>query len=80
MTNERIRPAGVPETAYWDQDDHEWVVAQHNGDGQLHGIVTYYRPDGTRAQERPRAVSFRESKKQYAYRKEHPRVGRAPDT
>jgi len=41
-----MRPPGVPDTAYW--EDNEWVVAQRNGDGELHGIVTYYRPDGTR--------------------------------
>jgi antitoxin component YwqK of YwqJK toxin-antitoxin module len=48
MTNEVRRPAGIPDTAYWDQDDNEWVVAQRNGDGEFHGVVTYYRPDGTR--------------------------------
>lgn len=47
MTNQQ-RPAGVPDAAYWDDSDNEWVLAQRDGDGEFHGLVTYYRPDGTR--------------------------------
>lgn len=47
MTNQQ-RPAGVPDAAFWDEGDQEWVLAQRNGDGQFQGLVTYYRPDGTR--------------------------------
>src|SRR5262245_21291508 len=47
MTN-NSRPAGVPAAATWDQDDNEWVLANRNAAGKLHGLVTYYRPDGTR--------------------------------
>ena len=42
------RPPGVPAAATWDAGDNEWVLAQHDADGELHGLVTYYRPDGTR--------------------------------
>ncbi len=44
----RPRPRGVPEGAYWDEDDNEWVLAEKNADGEFHGLVTWYRPDGTR--------------------------------
>lgn len=42
------KPAALPPTAYWEPKDNEWVVAERNAAGQLHGLVTYYRPDGTR--------------------------------
>lgn len=42
------RPPGVPAQATWDAGDNEWVLAQRDAGGELHGLVTYYRPDGTR--------------------------------
>lgn len=47
MGNEN-RPKSVPEGAYWHGDDSEWVLAEKNADGEFHGVVHYYRPDGTR--------------------------------
>jgi hypothetical protein len=42
------KPTTLPATAYWEPKDNEWIVAERNAAGQLHGLVTYYRPDGTR--------------------------------
>ncbi|MFN0246961.1 MAG: toxin-antitoxin system YwqK family antitoxin [Kofleriaceae bacterium] len=42
------KPTSLPTAAYWEQKDNEWIVAERNASGQLHGLVTYYRPDGTR--------------------------------
>lgn len=41
------KPANVPEGAFWDESDREWVLAERNDDDELHGLVKYYRPDGT---------------------------------
>ncbi|MFE7113438.1 hypothetical protein ACFU98_45190 [Streptomyces sp. NPDC057575] len=41
------RPAGVPAEAFWDDGDNEWVLAEGDEDGRKHGLVTYWRPDGT---------------------------------
>jgi hypothetical protein len=41
------RPSGVPEAAVWSTDDDEWVLATTNPAGEHHGLVTYWRPDGT---------------------------------
>ena len=41
------RPPGVPEAARWDKGDREWVLADTDAKGREHGLVTYWRPDGT---------------------------------
>ncbi len=46
-TNIAAKPPGVPSEAVWDEDENEWVVGQRNADGELIGIVQYYRPDGS---------------------------------
>jgi hypothetical protein len=43
----RVRPAGVPEGAYWDDGDNEWCLPERNAAGEFHGLVKWYRPDGT---------------------------------
>jgi hypothetical protein len=43
----RPRPKGVPEAAYWDDADGEWVFGLVDSNGQKHGPYAYYRPDGT---------------------------------
>ncbi|PRQ03731.1 E3 ubiquitin-protein ligase SlrP [Enhygromyxa salina] len=41
------RPAGVPPEAWWSADDNEWVLGPKDADGEFHGEVRYWRPDGT---------------------------------
>lgn len=41
------RPASVPEKALWSASENEWILAEADGDGEHHGLVKYYRPDGT---------------------------------
>jgi antitoxin component YwqK of YwqJK toxin-antitoxin module len=41
------RPAGVPEGAYWDEDDNEWCLPERDDNDEFHGLVTWWRPDGT---------------------------------
>ena len=41
------RPRSVPADAYWDASDNEWVLPEKNAAGQHHGIVKWWRPDGT---------------------------------
>jgi antitoxin component YwqK of YwqJK toxin-antitoxin module len=41
------RPSTVPATAYWDDDDGEWVDGRRDENGDLFGVVEYYRPGGT---------------------------------
>ena len=41
------RPAGVPSDAYWDEDDNEWVLPERDSAGEFHGLVKWWRPDGT---------------------------------
>lgn len=41
------RPVSVPAEAVWDDGDKEWVLAEVDEDGRKHGVVTYWRPDGT---------------------------------
>ncbi|MGE0402948.1 MAG: toxin-antitoxin system YwqK family antitoxin, partial [Kofleriaceae bacterium] len=48
MPTDPHKPASVPATAFWEPKDNEWVVAERNAAGEFHGLVTYYRPDGTR--------------------------------
>lgn len=42
------KPRSLPAAAYWSPQDNEWIEAERNAAGQFHGVVTYYRPDGTR--------------------------------
>ena len=41
------RPSNVPESADWCAEDNEWVLGPKNADGDYHGEVHYWRPDGT---------------------------------
>ncbi len=41
------RPAGVPEGATFSESDNEWVLAPRDAAGKEHGLVRYYRPEGT---------------------------------
>lgn len=41
------KPSGVPDGAYWDEDDSEWVLGNQNSDGEFLGLVHYYRADGS---------------------------------
>ena len=45
--NQPERPESVPEAAYWDPGDNEWVLPPKDDDGRFHGTVRYWRPDGT---------------------------------
>lgn len=45
--DQRPRPAGVPADAYWDASDNEWVLPERNANGEFHGLVKWWRPDGT---------------------------------
>ncbi len=45
---EHARPDGVPASARWSPDDQEWIdVGAVDDAGREHGLVRYYRPDGT---------------------------------
>jgi hypothetical protein len=37
----------VPAEAHWDESDNEWVLPERDGAGEFHGVVKYWRPDGT---------------------------------
>ena len=41
------RPTSLPEAAWLDPGDQEWVLGPKNEEDQLHGEVSYWRPDGT---------------------------------
>ena len=41
------RPASVPAGAVWSEGDDEWVLAPRDAEGREHGLVRYWRPDGT---------------------------------
>ncbi len=43
----KVRPAGVPEAAFWSDSDNEWIVQTVDARGRKHGLVRYFRPDGT---------------------------------
>ncbi len=51
--HEQVRPAGVPEEAWWSEDDREWVLGDRDAAGKLSGLVRYWRPDGTLVAECP---------------------------
>ncbi|KIG15584.1 putative lipoprotein [Enhygromyxa salina] len=44
---ERERPAGVPASAWWSDEDNEWILGPKDANGELHGEVHYWRPDGS---------------------------------
>ncbi len=46
MTQQQ-KPNSVPEGAYWDEDDSEWVLGAKNPEGEFVGLVHYYRADGS---------------------------------
>lgn len=46
---EPARPEGVPDAAVWKEDDWEWELAATDSDGEMHGDVKWWRPDGTLA-------------------------------
>jgi antitoxin component YwqK of YwqJK toxin-antitoxin module len=41
------RPSSVPEEAYWDEGDNEWCLHETDDAGEKHGLVKWWRPDGT---------------------------------
>jgi len=41
------RPESVPAEAWWSPEDNEWVLGPKDAKGRLHGVVRYWRPDGT---------------------------------
>lgn len=47
MSETPVRPESVPAAAWWDSNDEEWVLGLKDDDDQLHGEVSYWRPDGT---------------------------------
>ncbi|MGH1345723.1 MAG: hypothetical protein ACRBN8_29430 [Nannocystales bacterium] len=47
MSETPARPDSVPADAWWEPSDNEWVLGPKDDDGQLHGEVAYWRPDGT---------------------------------
>ncbi|HVO29226.1 MAG TPA: thiol reductase thioredoxin, partial [bacterium] len=46
-----IRPAGVPEGAWWEEDDGEWVFGPLDADEEKHGHFDFWRADGTKCAE-----------------------------
>jgi len=47
MSETPVRPKSVPADAWWEPSDNEWVLGPKDDDGELHGEVSYWRPDGT---------------------------------
>lgn len=41
------RPEAVPSGAWWSPDDDEWIYGDRDSEGGFHGLVQYYRPDGS---------------------------------
>jgi antitoxin component YwqK of YwqJK toxin-antitoxin module len=41
------RPANVPEAAFWSEDENEWCLAPRDAEERHHGLVRWWRPDGT---------------------------------
>lgn len=41
------RPDSVDANAWWSPSDNEWIFGHKDDDDELHGTVTYWRPDGT---------------------------------
>ena len=53
VDGELARPEGVPEDAIWKQDDREWEQAPTDDDGEKHGLVRWWRADGSLVCETP---------------------------
>lgn len=53
VDGEPRRPDGVPEEAVWKEDDWQWELAPTDDDGQMDGLVRWWRPDGTLVCETP---------------------------
>lgn len=53
VRGELERPEGVPEDAVWKEDDWEWEQAPRDDDGEMHGLVRWWRSDGTLVGETP---------------------------
>ena len=47
MSETPERPEGVPAEATWSPNDNEWIVAPRDDEQREHGLVRYFRPDGT---------------------------------
>ncbi|MBW1807058.1 MAG: thiol reductase thioredoxin [Deltaproteobacteria bacterium] len=47
MSADQKRPESVPENAWWDENDQEWIQGEKNDQGALQGTVKYWRADGT---------------------------------
>ncbi len=41
------KPEFVDENAWWSSSDKEWVLGAKDDAGEFHGLVTYWRPDGS---------------------------------
>ena len=41
------KPPSVPVEAVWSARDGEWVLAPKDAEERMHGLVTYWRPDGS---------------------------------
>ncbi|NMB74443.1 MAG: hypothetical protein GYA21_04860 [Myxococcales bacterium] len=41
------RPASVPAEAFWSEDENEWCLPERDDQGEYHGWVQWWRPDGT---------------------------------
>lgn len=47
MSDVPERPEGVPDPAWWDESENEWILGDKDADGQEQGEYRYWRPDGT---------------------------------
>jgi hypothetical protein len=43
----KSKPENVDADAWWSSSDNEWVLGTKDNDGGFHGLVTYWRPDGS---------------------------------
>jgi len=41
------KPESVDVNAWWSPSDNEWVLGAKDDDDEFHGLVTYWRPDGS---------------------------------
>ncbi len=46
MARDKQRPAGIPEAAWWQDDENEWILGDVV-DGERQGAFKFWRPDGT---------------------------------
>jgi antitoxin component YwqK of YwqJK toxin-antitoxin module len=47
------RPPTVPAEAWWSPEDNEWVSGPRDAERRLHGLIRYWRPDGSLVSECP---------------------------